>query len=147
MTVASDDVRGNGTDGNLLLTLVGEFGSTSECRLYPDSEGEKAYERGTTTKATLDTIDVGRLSAVRVKLEPQGWWAPLHSGLKLGEVTVLHPTNGTLFKFPCGSWLDEAEKVSELKLGEEVQVFQQYRVSVVGSYSTLSEYSYDARIK
>ena len=60
------DVRGNGTDGRVLLTLLGEKGASDE--LILDADSDKGFERGHTDKILVTSTDVGKLSAIRVKL-------------------------------------------------------------------------------
>ena len=60
------DVRGNGTDGRVLLTLVGDKGASDELSLDPDSS--RGLERGSTDVIKVQATDVGKLSAIRVKL-------------------------------------------------------------------------------
>ena len=60
ITVETDDVLGNGTDGQVFLTLVGDKGQAEEQQLCP-ADDSKAFERGSVDKITLTSVDVGAL--------------------------------------------------------------------------------------
>lgn len=146
VTISTEDVPGNGTDGHLHLTLEGDKGCSEEQRLWPDN-AESCYERGATDRATVTVPTVGALRSIRIKLGAPGWWADLHGSLKLGEVTVLDTVTGRLSHFPVNAWLQGVDQAVHVPVGVTEGMFKQYEVAVYGSYSTVAKWGYDTRMK
>ena len=67
ITVETTDLRGNGTDGRVLLTLHGARGSSAEMELR-DGGSDRLFERGSSSDFMLSAPDLGELRAVTVRL-------------------------------------------------------------------------------
>ena len=67
ITVETTDLRGNGTDGRVLLMLHGARGNSAEMELS-DGGSDRLFERGSSTDFVLSAPDLGELRAVTVRL-------------------------------------------------------------------------------
>ena len=104
VTVITPDVRGNGTDGGVTLTLIGEKGESEELSLSNSESGDRLFERNATDKFIVTSTDVGALQYIRVKMSGS-WWSPAHSDWQLQEVQVLNTSSGVKSVFALNDWV------------------------------------------
>jgi hypothetical protein len=96
--VFTDDIKGNGTDADVYLSLVGSKGTSEWVLLNSDdgsdsdsdtsSESEDSmFERGAFNQFTLTVTNVGVLKTIRVKMSaPDG--SDVHSDWHLKKIQV-----------------------------------------------------------
>ncbi|KAK9824333.1 hypothetical protein WJX72_009517 [[Myrmecia] bisecta] len=106
VTVATSDIRGAGTDANVMLVVFGAAGHTPELRL--DSH-KNNFERGRSDVFTLRAPDVGPIDHIKIGQDQTGP-AP---GWHLDRVEIVNKTRNTpRLVFPCQQWLaaDEGDR-------------------------------------
>ena len=75
------------------------------------------------------------------------WWSSApHSDLHLSTVKLLNTSNGTLSEFALNDWIGVNESIS-IPLSSSQETFHQYRITVVGAYSSPALSGYGSRIK
>jgi hypothetical protein len=100
--VKTADIRGAGTDANVFAQLFGKNGESGERRL--ESSGNN-FERGHTDKFTIEAVDLGELTKLRIGHDGTGFG----SGWFLDNVVVTNEKMGTKWVFNCNKWLDKGE--------------------------------------
>ena len=72
VAVKCADVRGNGTDGRLLVRLLGEKGSSQAQLLSSAGDSyERDFERGSTGRFIVECMDLGKVKEAEVTLSDQ----------------------------------------------------------------------------
>lgn len=145
ITVVTADVRGNGTDGDVFITMIGEKGESEEQQLTASGDSSSLFERNSTDKFTVTTTDVGALQSIRLRMSAP-WWSSVHSDWYLQEVQVLSNITGLKGIFSYNNWV---VKDATLTLGASSfeQIFHDYQISVVGQQDTIINQGYASRIK
>lgn len=63
--ILTGDIPGNGTDGDVYISLAGSRGASRETRVWP-SDWSRGFDRGQTDTTTLTLPDLGDLSKVTI---------------------------------------------------------------------------------
>ena len=145
ITVITDDIRGNGTDGNVYVTLIGDKGESDELQLSPQDDGNRLFERNATDKFLVSATDVGVLQGLRVKM-CASWWSSVHSDWHLQEVQVLNSSSGVNTVFAHNGWVVQDSAVT-LAIASSDQVFHDYKIAVVGQTGNILDQGYNCRIR
>ena len=88
------------TQANVFVTLYGERGDTGEVPLK-SSQNRNKWERNQVDTFTLEAIDIGAPTKLKVWTDGKG----LGAGWHLDSVVVDVPLLGQTVTFPCGKWL------------------------------------------
>ena len=72
MVIHTGDVRGAGTDANVILTLYGEKGKSDEFKLGNKTDN---FERGKLNKFKVESEDIGMLTKIRIGHDNSGFGA------------------------------------------------------------------------
>lgn len=145
ITVATADLRGNGTDGNVYITLIGEKGESDEQQLYSYDDSGRLFERNTTDKFTLTMTNIGTLQSIRLRMTAS-WWSSVHSDWYLSEIKVLNTATGLKGSFSYNDWVVK-DTILTLGVSSYEDEFNDYQVSVVGLYDSIKNQGYSSRIK
>ena len=145
ITVATADLRGNGTDGNVYITLIGEKGESDEQQLVANDDGSRLFERNTTDKFSVTMTDIGALQSIRLRMGAS-WWSEVHSDWHLSEVKVLNTLTGLESTFSFNGWVVK-DTMLTLSASSHDQLFHDYQVTVVGQYDSIKQQGYSSRIK
>jgi hypothetical protein len=86
--VATSDLRGAGTDGDVYLSLTGDGGAMGETQLVGP---RNAFSRGNVDVFTLSGSELGRIKAATVRLHARGIGAAWH----LATIEVMNKANGS----------------------------------------------------
>lgn len=86
------------------------------------------------------------MQEVKLRLGVYWWSSAPHSDLHLSSVKVLNTSNGALAEFAVNDWIGVDQTLS-FPLSSIQQTFQQYRITVVGVYSSPALSGYGARLK
>ncbi|XP_023678721.2 lipoxygenase homology domain-containing protein 1 isoform X1 [Paramormyrops kingsleyae] len=103
----TSDVKGAGTDAQILLQVFGEKGKSDEMKLDNNSDN---FEQAQTDKFMIEMPDLGKLLKVRVWHEKRNPF----SGWHLNKITLLNTLTKEKFSFLCGRWLDINEDDNEI---------------------------------
>jgi len=102
--VATGDLPGAGTDGDVSITLTGDNGATSgplrlnyNLSIFPINK----FERDRLDTFTVSSRDIGPLASLRVELKPAGDYPEWYCR----EVTVRNLITGQEWVFPIETWL------------------------------------------
>jgi hypothetical protein len=98
IVVPTGDVPDAGTDSNIYLTMYGEFGTNGE-RLLDNSDNN--FERDKTDVFQLETRNVGKINAVRIRSDDAGD----NSGWFLDKIIITDDAEAKEYTFPCNRWL------------------------------------------
>lgn len=114
VTVDTSDIRGNGTDGRVFVTLHGQKGDTPELEL--NTWSDQQFERGSTDEAYyVSAPNVGEILFVTVRLADPSY-DTLHSGWHMAKISIVSPATGNKYSFAHGDWLVPPSGLS-VKLG------------------------------
>ncbi|GIL99379.1 hypothetical protein Vretimale_4546 [Volvox reticuliferus] len=102
VVVKTSDVRGAGTDADVLLTIYGSKGDTGERLL---SNGTYNFERGQVSTFVFTAADVGEVERLRVRMRTQGTSSASPSW-HLDAIQVASSATGTRYRFPHCGWVD-----------------------------------------
>ncbi|XP_021569028.1 lipoxygenase homology domain-containing protein 1 [Carlito syrichta] len=91
---------GAGTDANVFVTIFGANGDTGRRELK--QRLRNLFERGSTDRFFLETLELGELRKVRLEHDGRGPGA----GWLVERVEVTHTSTGVATHFHCGRWLD-----------------------------------------
>uniref|UniRef100_M3XP77 Lipoxygenase homology domains 1 n=1 Tax=Mustela putorius furo TaxID=9669 RepID=M3XP77_MUSPF len=92
---------GAGTDANVFVTIFGANGDTGKRELK--QKMRNLFERGSTDRFFLETLELGELRKVRVEHDSSGYY----SGWLVDKVEVTNTSTGVATIFNCGRWLDK----------------------------------------
>uniref|UniRef100_A0A8C0E3P2 Lipoxygenase homology domain-containing protein 1 n=1 Tax=Balaenoptera musculus TaxID=9771 RepID=A0A8C0E3P2_BALMU len=92
---------GAGTDANVFVTIFGANGDTGKRELK--QKMRNLFERGSTDRFFLETLELGELRKVRLEHDSSGYC----SGWLVEKVEVTNTSTGVATIFPCGRWLDK----------------------------------------
>ncbi|KAM8949870.1 lipoxygenase homology domain-containing protein 1 isoform 1-T1 [Lycaon pictus] len=92
---------GAGTDANVFVTIFGANGDTGKRELK--QKMCNLFERGSTDRFFLETLELGELRKVRVEHDSSGYY----SGWLVDKVEVTNTSTGVATIFNCGRWLDK----------------------------------------
>ncbi|KAM9225590.1 lipoxygenase homology domain-containing protein 1 isoform 3-T3 [Dugong dugon] len=92
---------GAGTDANVFVTIFGANGDTGKRELK--QKMRNLFERGSTDRFFLETLELGELRKVRLEHDSSGYY----SGWLLEKVEVTNTSTGVATIFNCGQWLDK----------------------------------------
>ncbi|XP_070131738.1 lipoxygenase homology domain-containing protein 1 isoform X1 [Equus caballus] len=92
---------GAGTDANVFITIFGANGDTGKRELK--QKMRNLFERGSTDRFFLETLELGELRKVRVEHDSSGYY----SGWLVEKVEVTNTSTGVATIFNCGRWLDK----------------------------------------
>ncbi|XP_027791474.2 lipoxygenase homology domain-containing protein 1 isoform X3 [Marmota flaviventris] len=93
---------GAGTDANVFVTIFGVNGDTGKRELK--QKMRNLFERGSTDRFFLETLELGELRKVRLEHDSSGYY----SGWLVDRVEVTNTSTGVATIFPCGRWLDKS---------------------------------------
>ncbi|XP_007465679.1 PREDICTED: lipoxygenase homology domain-containing protein 1 isoform X2 [Lipotes vexillifer] len=91
---------GAGTDANVFVTIFGANGDTGKRELK--QKMRNLFERGSTDRFFLETLELGELRKVRLEHDSSGY----SSGWLVEKVEVTNTSTGVATIFTCGRWLD-----------------------------------------
>ncbi|XP_070308726.1 lipoxygenase homology domain-containing protein 1 isoform X5 [Odocoileus virginianus] len=92
---------GAGTDANVFVTIFGSNGDTGKRELK--QKMRNLFERGSTDRFFLETLELGELRKVRLEHDGSGCCA----GWLVDRVEVTNTSTGVATIFTCGRWLDK----------------------------------------
>ncbi|XP_032715367.1 lipoxygenase homology domain-containing protein 1 [Lontra canadensis] len=92
---------GAGTNANVFVTIFGANGDTGKRELK--QKMRNLFERGSTDRFFLETLELGELRKVRVEHDSSGYY----SGWLVDKVEVTNTSTGVATIFNCGRWLDK----------------------------------------
>ncbi|XP_004408596.1 PREDICTED: lipoxygenase homology domain-containing protein 1 isoform X1 [Odobenus rosmarus divergens] len=92
---------GAGTDASVFVTIFGANGDTGKRELK--QKMRNLFERGSTDRFFLETLELGELRKVRVEHNGSGHY----SGWLVDKVEVTNTSTGVATIFSCGRWLDK----------------------------------------
>ncbi|XP_054528150.2 lipoxygenase homology domain-containing protein 1 isoform X5 [Pan troglodytes] len=92
---------GAGTDANVFVTIFGANGDTGKRELK--QKMRNLFERGSTDRFFLETLELGELRKVRLEHDSSGYC----SGWLVEKVEVTNTSTGVATIFNCGRWLDK----------------------------------------
>ncbi|XP_041496830.1 lipoxygenase homology domain-containing protein 1 isoform X2 [Microtus oregoni] len=93
---------GAGTDANVFVTIFGANGDTGKRELK--QKMRNLFERGSTDRFFLETLELGELRQVRLEHDASGYY----SGWLVEKVEVTNTSTGVATIFSCGRWLDKS---------------------------------------
>ncbi|XP_060232877.1 lipoxygenase homology domain-containing protein 1 isoform X2 [Meriones unguiculatus] len=93
---------GAGTDANVFVTIFGANGDTGKRELK--QKMRNLFERGSTDRFFLETLELGELRKVRLEHDGSGYY----SGWLVEKVEVTNTSTGVATIFSCGRWLDKS---------------------------------------
>ncbi|XP_004623679.1 lipoxygenase homology domain-containing protein 1 isoform X1 [Octodon degus] len=93
---------GAGTDANVFVTIFGANGDTGKRELK--QKACNLFERGSTDRFFLETLELGELRKVRLEHDGSGYY----SGWLVDRVEVTNTSTGVATIFTCGRWLDKS---------------------------------------
>ncbi|XP_069884736.1 lipoxygenase homology domain-containing protein 1 isoform X3 [Dipodomys merriami] len=93
---------GAGTDANVFVTIFGSNGDTGKRELK--QKMRNLFERGSTDRFFLETLELGELRKVRLEHDSSGYY----SGWLVDKVEVTNTSTGVATIFTCGRWLDKS---------------------------------------
>ncbi|XP_031222113.1 lipoxygenase homology domain-containing protein 1 [Mastomys coucha] len=93
---------GAGTDANVFVTIFGANGDTGKRELK--QKMRNLFERGSTDRFFLETLELGELRKVRLEHDSSGYY----SGWLVERVEVTNTSTGVATIFSCGRWLDKS---------------------------------------
>ncbi|XP_059102112.1 lipoxygenase homology domain-containing protein 1 [Peromyscus eremicus] len=93
---------GAGTDANIFVTIFGANGDTGKRELK--QKMRNLFERGSTDRFFLETLELGELRKVRLEHDGSGYY----SGWLVEKVEVTNTSTGVATIFSCGRWLDKS---------------------------------------
>ncbi|XP_005372932.1 PREDICTED: lipoxygenase homology domain-containing protein 1 isoform X2 [Chinchilla lanigera] len=93
---------GAGTDANVFVTIFGANGDTGKRELK--QKMCNLFERGSTDRFFLETLELGELRKVRLEHDGSGYY----SGWLVDKVEVTNTSTGVATIFTCGRWLDKS---------------------------------------
>ncbi|KAM4841552.1 lipoxygenase homology domain-containing protein 1 isoform 4-T4 [Thomomys bottae] len=93
---------GAGTDANVFVTIFGSNGDTGKRELK--QKMRNLFERGSTDRFFLETLELGELRKVRLEHDSSGYY----SGWLVEKVEVTNTSTGVATIFTCGRWLDKS---------------------------------------
>ncbi|XP_048219317.1 lipoxygenase homology domain-containing protein 1 isoform X3 [Perognathus longimembris pacificus] len=93
---------GAGTDANVFVTIFGSNGDTGKRELK--QRMRNLFERGSTDRFFLETLELGDLRKVRLEHDSSGYY----SGWLVEKVEVTNTSTGVATIFNCGRWLDKS---------------------------------------
>uniref|UniRef100_A0A2I3LLT2 Lipoxygenase homology PLAT domains 1 n=1 Tax=Papio anubis TaxID=9555 RepID=A0A2I3LLT2_PAPAN len=94
---------GAGTDANVFVTIFGANGDTGKRELK--QKMRNLFERGSTDRFFLETLELGELRKVRLEHDSSGYC----SGWLVEKVEVTNTSTGVATIFNCGRWLDKKQ--------------------------------------
>uniref|UniRef100_A0A2R8MPB5 Lipoxygenase homology domain-containing protein 1 n=1 Tax=Callithrix jacchus TaxID=9483 RepID=A0A2R8MPB5_CALJA len=94
---------GAGTDANVFVTIFGANGDTGKRELK--QKMRNLFERGSTDRFFLETLELGELRKVRLEHDSSGYCA----GWLVEKVEVTNTSTGVATIFNCGRWLDKKQ--------------------------------------
>uniref|UniRef100_A0A2K5QBQ8 Lipoxygenase homology domain-containing protein 1 n=1 Tax=Cebus imitator TaxID=2715852 RepID=A0A2K5QBQ8_CEBIM len=92
---------GAGTDANVFVTIFGANGDTGKRELK--QKMRNLFERGSTDRFFLETLELGELRKVRLEHDGSGYC----TGWLVEKVEVTNTSTGVATIFNCGRWLDK----------------------------------------
>lgn len=92
---------GAGTDANVFVTIFGSNGDTGKRELK--QKMRNLFERGSTDRFFLETLELGELRKVRLEHDGSG----CRPGWLVDRVEVTNTSSGVATVFTCGRWLDK----------------------------------------
>uniref|UniRef100_A0A2K6GSY1 Lipoxygenase homology PLAT domains 1 n=1 Tax=Propithecus coquereli TaxID=379532 RepID=A0A2K6GSY1_PROCO len=92
---------GAGTDANVFVTIFGANGDTGKRELK--QKMRNLFERGSTDRFFLETLELGELRKVRLEHDSSGYC----SGWLVDKVEITNTSTGVATIFNCGRWLDK----------------------------------------
>uniref|UniRef100_A0A383W527 PLAT domain-containing protein n=1 Tax=Tetradesmus obliquus TaxID=3088 RepID=A0A383W527_TETOB len=116
--VQTSDIRGAGTDADVLLTIFGSAGDSGPQKLFTSAND---FERGKLDTFFVQAPDVGSISIIQLQCQGGGLTAAWH----LGSVTVTNSASGQVAKFVHNEWFDKSKgwaKVLQLQPQEAAAV-------------------------
>lgn len=108
VTVVTSDVRGAGTDADVMLTMVGDKGSAGPFKL---DDSKNNFERGQTDTFTVQAREVGALQHIQISCKGGGLGAAWH----LAHVTITHPLTQSVTRFDYNNWFDKRQGLTQVR--------------------------------
>uniref|UniRef100_H2XQK4 PLAT domain-containing protein n=2 Tax=Ciona intestinalis TaxID=7719 RepID=H2XQK4_CIOIN len=99
VTVVTADEKGAGTDANVKLTIYGENGDSGSRALK--QRFRDLFERKQTDKFTLEILDLGELTKIRLEHDDGGF----NADWLCDHVIVRNPVIGQSWTFVCREWI------------------------------------------
>ncbi|CAK8676643.1 unnamed protein product [Clavelina lepadiformis] len=99
VTVVTADEKGAGTDANVNLTIYGPNGDSGKRPLK--QRFRDLFERNQTDKFTLEILDLGDLTKIRLEHDDSGF----NADWLCDHVTIRNPTSGQSWMFMCREWI------------------------------------------
>jgi len=129
IAVTTGNVRGAGTDANVFVILYGET-SDSGKRLL-DGPGNN-FERGNTDTFSVETVELGKLTKIRVGHDGAG----IGAGWFLEKIVIKNERTSEEYNFPCNRWFDKGVDDGKIERdlfvnGEPGPGAATYRITVI----------------
>ncbi|XP_032223635.2 lipoxygenase homology domain-containing protein 1 isoform X2 [Nematostella vectensis] len=137
-TFETGDIPFAGTDANVFLQMTGEEGTTGKIEFGQDDGAPTRFGKGRIDKFAVETIDVGKLTSVRVGHDNTGrspkWF--------LKQLMIDIPCRDEHYVFPFNDWItgDEVDLQPEraevytilMKLGEVLDPHAPVHIQLLG---------------
>ncbi|CAF2355156.1 unnamed protein product [Rotaria sp. Silwood2] len=100
--IYTSDIRGAGTDAEVILVLYGHNGKSHNIKLRSKSD---VFEAGQCDEFKVDITDVGTPFKLRVSHDNKKLFAPWH----LERIEMQNLVTNKRYKFHCGRWLSKSD--------------------------------------
>ncbi|XP_077976546.1 lipoxygenase homology domain-containing protein 1-like isoform X1 [Styela clava] len=99
VTVVTAEEKGSGTDANVCITIYGENSDSGKRPLK--QKFRDLFEKGRTDKFTLEILNMGELTKVRVEHDDAGF----NSDWLCDHIVIKDTSTGRAWDFPCREWI------------------------------------------
>jgi len=106
LSVTTGDRRGAGTNAVVHVTIYGKNGDSGVRNL----EGKSLFQRGKTDEFSIEAVDLGEISKIRIGHDGKG----IGASWFLDKAVVTLP-DGTQYFFLCGRWLSKDEDDGQIE--------------------------------
>ncbi|XP_066499349.1 lipoxygenase homology domain-containing protein 1 [Hoplias malabaricus] len=134
IAVKTGNISGGSSDSRVFVKLYGEKGDTSKMMLVvSDNNLGNYFETGRVDIFTVDTLDIGQISRLKIGHTNEG----MRAGWFLDSVQIMVPNHGKHYMFPSHRWLseDEADGKTEVEIYPseilDVEELKNYEITVV----------------
>jgi hypothetical protein len=110
--IKTGDKRGAGTDSNCYLHIMGEKGDSGRLKLDKSKGHGNKFERARTDEFELKSLDVGKLTKIKIGHDNKG----LGAGWYLDSVAIDVPALGKRYTFDADRWLDKKEGDGKIEI-------------------------------
>ena len=104
--VQTGDDFGSGTDANVFLTVLGDWGKSPELSLKNSVTNDNPFEKGHIDMFSFNMSSLGNISSIEVWHDDSGFAA----GWLLSFIEVTDINEKVTYSFPCNCWLNSIEK-------------------------------------